>query len=1451
MLDLLPHEPPGRTSAQRSDDDATAGVVSVTPAPTAHAGPRLSSAARSIISQRRQQEGKPSPAAGAIAAKPDPSSENATSTDVPTAAAGPGRWDLVMKRVMHRAAQAHSSATAESASELGPPAAAPTASTGRPKLSLAQVIKSRKVKTLVQQSLVAQKWANNKLAPEESSGPSSVMQHWTKTAMLRNQSQMVTGHDRPGRHDLSASAAISGSNNNQHDSDSDSDSSDAENDRDIESAFDVRGSVTNRKMYGRTLLLEESCRRALALLGEHRSQMDLQALKAWFQMSKLKITTDFDRLQPSELDLLCRRMIMVSCHPHEIVFRQGDEGDALYLVFSGVVEVRVSQLVLGEKIEVTVCELSKGDYFGERALLHNDMRAATIVTKTAAELVKISRQDYNIMLKMDQLEFLSRMHMTNGLAIATNAQRTQREYVRVLLKKKNARSKVDIDMLSAYLQTLKFFRGLPRSFVRELCLVVELLTLPAETYVFHEGDVGDLFYIIFSGSVDVIVGGTDARGQAHQNKLINLTDGAHFGELALMKGHRKRSATVITREDCKLLVICEKDYNATLRRMQKEELNKRVGVLDKIAMFQTPEWTGELLKEMSYVLAERKFAMNSTLFSQGEKAQNVYFIVRGELVVTKEITDPITHVSHAAFVQRIGRFEVIGDDAYVVSERAEIWLSVLDIEFCACRAIGATFNEPFFREVTVTASTPVEVLVLSKYDVFHRLSRSARETLRAAARTHVTTVEYLDRFHKTIKWENYRHKVLKEHLNQDRVVKLLRVHEHQHPQEDLRPASSHESGASRPDTATSSKEPVKMTLVNTLVHTNEFLLLPPEAATIKKCFDATNATQSIGQYITTFNADAPASAVRRRQLDDVLLVERKKQIEVLNEGNPLVYFNLSQIQQQDRQTMLQLRSKAASSRRIMLASGGPTRGSFPSIPPASTSAVSSLLLQSHKSRRPSHRSSMRNINAAAAATASSTAFITDSAMYRSFQDDFVFSRPHEERSRRTSRRKSPRDLAIRRSTIRRGTTSSGSGHVLDGELVLLAVRYEDDENGPSVRILRALDSIQDAQEALFRIKLVKCSDDKALKTSAPGYYVAPKGRYAVIPLEESPDAPETTPSPLHEVSRISLDVGPRHSMPKLTISIGEAAKSDYTSTQSSSSSRSPVLLPQPQLDPVSLFGNFQPVVLSSAQQRDLDYARHAAKQKTNTDTRPTGSQESTSLAPRHPALVSNAGLAMFAVVGMVVPTHKQLQNARRQSLGSEEPMLCVYQLLPSETDAMEFAMTMAPPSAIRNAMLCVVPVHEWISLDNVHEWCVQVEFSRREKKAPNAIAANKAKGASGRRASLLIQMTQPEWKSEQDKAHRLHQFICSRLGVKEKEAERRDESGFTPRPVVTLEEKLSTLQEYLQSTAASTRSSGILGKYRQMKRFGSILKARITPQGGNAMPITTVVGEDGSSTPVS
>ncbi|RLN80865.1 hypothetical protein BBJ28_00026549, partial [Nothophytophthora sp. Chile5] len=620
--------------AAAADLDEDEGDVD-TPFATGPRGNKLSEfsrAARSIMSMRKLQ--RPS-------ASSDGRDEDVRNSESQEKA---DPWASVMTAVVRKAKR-------QTDDNGGPTLAAAS----NQRVSLAQMLKSREIKNLVKQALVANKLGRpTPAAPEQQS---SVMEHWVKTARLRQQQNALEDD---------GSGGVSGANGSRLDSTTDADGEDGEESEDedgIQSGFDLTNSSRTRHHYGRTLLLEESCRRAFSHDGEQRSQVDLQALRAWFQMTKLKITTDFERLQPSELDLLCRRMTCMTFLSGETVFRQGDEGDGLFLVFSGAVEVRVSQRVLGELVEVTVCELTKGDYFGERSLLTNDVRAATVLAKTAVELVKITRADYNLMLKNDQLEFLSRMQLANGLGAAHSRQQTsQREYVKVLAKKKNTRTKADIDMLSEYLQTLKFFRSLPKSFVRELCLVVDVLALPAGSCVFREGEVGDQFYIIFSGSVDINISSKDFRGNAQQTKLINLTEGAHFGELALMKGRGVRSATVVTREECQLLVIGESDYNSTLRRMQKKDMAKRVAVLDQIPMFQTPEWTGELLKELSYVLLEQKLATGSVLYNQGERASHVYFVVRGELVVTKEIADPFSQLKHEVFVERIGRFCVVGDD---------------------------------------------------------------------------------------------------------------------------------------------------------------------------------------------------------------------------------------------------------------------------------------------------------------------------------------------------------------------------------------------------------------------------------------------------------------------------------------------------------------------------------------------------------------------------------------------------------------------------------------------------------------------------------------------------------------------------------------------------------------------------------------------------------------------
>lgn len=72
------------------------------------------------------------------------------------------------------------------------------------------------------------------------------------------------------------------------------------------------------------------------------------------------------------------------------LFRAGEPGESLYLVRSGEVELWIQDNA-GQKI--TLDTASRGDFFGEIALLDTDPRTATATALTESELIELDRGD--------------------------------------------------------------------------------------------------------------------------------------------------------------------------------------------------------------------------------------------------------------------------------------------------------------------------------------------------------------------------------------------------------------------------------------------------------------------------------------------------------------------------------------------------------------------------------------------------------------------------------------------------------------------------------------------------------------------------------------------------------------------------------------------------------------------------------------------------------------------------------------------------------------------------------------------------------------------------------------------------------------------------------------------------------------------------------------------------
>lgn len=107
------------------------------------------------------------------------------------------------------------------------------------------------------------------------------------------------------------------------------------------------------------------------------------------------------------------------------------------------------------------------------------------------------------------------------------------------------------------LKQTPLFEGLGDADIEELAQSTRIQDYRAGQIIVIEGRVGAAFFILVSGSVEVV----KRRGQPDEAVLATLQAGDFFGELATMR-HVPRSASVRALQDSTCLVIRRADFEA-------------------------------------------------------------------------------------------------------------------------------------------------------------------------------------------------------------------------------------------------------------------------------------------------------------------------------------------------------------------------------------------------------------------------------------------------------------------------------------------------------------------------------------------------------------------------------------------------------------------------------------------------------------------------------------------------------------------------------------------------------------------------------------------------------------------------------------------------------------------------------------------------------------------------
>src|SRR5687767_9441028 len=103
---------------------------------------------------------------------------------------------------------------------------------------------------------------------------------------------------------------------------------------------------------------------------------------------RLRNVALFAGMSDADIDRICSGVTDVRLAPGDVLFSEGDKGDAAYVVVSGEVDIVKS---VGRRTTL-LAKRTAGDVIGEMSLLQDEPRIATVRSRTDSDLLRIPRE---------------------------------------------------------------------------------------------------------------------------------------------------------------------------------------------------------------------------------------------------------------------------------------------------------------------------------------------------------------------------------------------------------------------------------------------------------------------------------------------------------------------------------------------------------------------------------------------------------------------------------------------------------------------------------------------------------------------------------------------------------------------------------------------------------------------------------------------------------------------------------------------------------------------------------------------------------------------------------------------------------------------------------------------------------------------------------------------------
>jgi len=130
-------------------------------------------------------------------------------------------------------------------------------------------------------------------------------------------------------------------------------------------------------------------------------------------MTRILQSRAFLQVPAANIQAMFMRIQEVPVQAGDVIIKQGDDGDYYYIIKHGRCKVtRTSK----SNTQLTLATLKDGDAFGEEALLSDAKRNANIIMETDGSLMRLSKEDFNSLLKEPMLSWVTNSEAENMVA---------------------------------------------------------------------------------------------------------------------------------------------------------------------------------------------------------------------------------------------------------------------------------------------------------------------------------------------------------------------------------------------------------------------------------------------------------------------------------------------------------------------------------------------------------------------------------------------------------------------------------------------------------------------------------------------------------------------------------------------------------------------------------------------------------------------------------------------------------------------------------------------------------------------------------------------------------------------------------------------------------------------------------------------------------------------------